>query len=209
VAGDELDYEVTWHGAMWRRDDDSAEGEAMGQQYQFKDRKGRGGVSGLMARPKAGADPQQIGERLEHIIRRRGRLTPQVVVEDATPVGSPLHHYFEWNDGKAANSFRVLQAREIIASVYIVQPSAVSEEPVVARAFVSVDTNADAHYEPIATVLSDAAMYAQVCRRAHAELVSFQERFADFFALKQIGARAAEAVEKELATAEERTEQIA
>lgn len=176
--------------------------------YQFKERKGGHGTR-MSNRPRGGANAQAIGERLEHIMRRKGRLTPQVVVEDAKPKGSPLHDYFEWNNDLAAEQYRTMQAKEIIASVYIVQPSAVASEPVVARAFVSVDHNADAHYEPIATVLSDAAMYAQVCRRAHAELVSFQERYADFFSLKQIGEKAAAAVEKELEQAEQRTEQIA
>lgn len=166
-------------------------------------------MRGVMARPKGGADPQVIGERLEQIRRRRGKITPQVVVEDARPVGAPLHDYFEWRDDKAAEAWRLSQAKEVIASVYIVHASSVSPEPVIARAFVSVDHCADAHYEPIATVLSDAAMYAQVCRRAHAELVGLQERYADFFALKQIAQRAAEAVEQELSVAEGRTENIA
>lgn len=174
------------------------------QVYQFKARKGSGGgLSGQMSRPKSGANAQLIGEQLERIVRKRGKLTPLVVIDDAKATHSPLHQYFEWNDSVAGERFRVIQARELIASVYIVQPSEVTTEPVISRAFVSVDVNADAHYEPIATVLSDAAMYAQVCQRAHGELVAFQERFADFFALKLIGQRAAEAVEQELAKSEQ------
>jgi len=195
------DLEVVWHGAMWR----GPQGIVMGQHYQFKKK----GVGGDICRPRGGPDPQVVGERLEHIRRRRGRLTPQLVVEDAKPIASPIHEYFEWNDAKAGEQWRLSQARHLIASVYIVEPSTVLQEPVVTRAFVAVDSHADARYEPIAAVLSDAEMYAQVCRRAHAELIGFQDRYADFFALKQIGQKAAAEVEQELRNAEPSVEQIA
>lgn len=50
---------------------------------------------------------------------RRGRLTPQEVVEAARPDGSALHGCFEWDDSKAAESYRIEQARELIRRVKI------------------------------------------------------------------------------------------
>lgn len=209
MRDEDYEYQTVWNGGPllsgpWLGSAPEIEKTMSQQLYQFKSVKSP--LHGMVKRPKAGSDAQEIGERLEHILRRKGRLTPQVVVDDARAASSPLHDYFEWDDPHAADAYRVLQAKQIIASVYLVQPSSVASDAVIARAFVSVDTHAEAHYEPIATVLSDAAMYAQVCRRAHSELVAFGERYADFFSLKQIGQRAADAVEQELSAAEGRKE---
>jgi hypothetical protein len=51
---------------------------------------------------------------------RRGRLRPPDVVKAARPKGSPLHGYFEWNDGRAAELFRLEQAKQIIRKVTLV-----------------------------------------------------------------------------------------
>ena len=40
-----------------------------------------------------------------------GKLTAQAVVDAAREEGSPLHGFFEWDDNKAANEYRLLQAR--------------------------------------------------------------------------------------------------
>lgn len=50
---------------------------------------------------------------------RRGRLTAEQVVEAARPDGSALHGCFEWDDSKAAESYRIEQARELIRRVKI------------------------------------------------------------------------------------------
>lgn len=49
----------------------------------------------------------------------KGRLTPQNVVADARNRNSPLHDIFEWDDAKAADQYRLEQARELIRSVKI------------------------------------------------------------------------------------------
>ncbi|HUD75319.1 MAG TPA: hypothetical protein VMQ76_09630, partial [Terracidiphilus sp.] len=43
-----------------------------------------------------------------------GLLLPEKVVEAARPVSSPLHSWFEWNDNKAAENYRIWQARQLI-----------------------------------------------------------------------------------------------
>jgi len=50
---------------------------------------------------------------------RRGRLSPQEIVEAARAEGSALHECFEWDDTKAAESWRIEQARDLIRRVKI------------------------------------------------------------------------------------------
>lgn len=163
----------------------------------------RNGPSGDVKRPAGGmGTAQPIGERLAFIRECPGGLTPRTVVEDARPDEALLHPYFEWLDDVAAEQWRQHQARHLISAVAVVVEST-SDEPVRARAFVSIqdDEDASTRYEPLATVLNDTALYAQVCRRACTELEAFQDRYAQFSSLKRIGQTAHDAVEAELAHA--------
>ena len=51
--------------------------------------------------------------------RNKGRITPEEVVEAATDESSPLHDFFEWDDGIAGHRFRLEQARTLIRSVTV------------------------------------------------------------------------------------------
>ena len=48
-----------------------------------------------------------------------GRLTPEAVVEAARSEDDPMHSYFEWDDAKAGEKYRVDQARTLIRSVRV------------------------------------------------------------------------------------------
>lgn len=61
-----------------------------------------------------------VRERLEELTKAHGGvLTPEVVVEDARNESSPLHKHFEWSEKKAAEAFRIEQARRLIREVKI------------------------------------------------------------------------------------------
>lgn len=61
-----------------------------------------------------------IAARLQLLLERsQGRLTPDVVVDDARDPTSPLHDQFEWKDDEAARLYRIDQARQLIRSVKI------------------------------------------------------------------------------------------
>jgi hypothetical protein len=63
---------------------------------------------------------QEIVATIAALEDRRGRLTAEQVVEEARPQSSPLHGCFEWDDSKAAESWRIEQARDLIKRVKIV-----------------------------------------------------------------------------------------
>jgi hypothetical protein len=52
-------------------------------------------------------------------LEKRGRLTPRDLVDAARDPSSPLHSEFEWDDGKAADDWRIEQARRLIRSVKV------------------------------------------------------------------------------------------
>lgn len=63
-----------------------------------------------------------------------GRLSPNVVVEEAASEDSPLHGYFEWDEQTAAHKYRITQARDLIRSVKV--EVVVRERTVVAPRYV-------------------------------------------------------------------------
>lgn len=68
------------------------------------------------------------------VLAEAGSLTPEAMVAAASLASSPLYELFEWDDTKAAHSFRLSQARGIISRVTVDLTSTVREvRPVFVR----------------------------------------------------------------------------
>ena len=81
-------------------------------------------------------DAQVIGDSLATIREEHGKVTPRLVVDDATPDDAPLHPFFEWDNDSAADKYRLTQAQKIIRSVTVSHVS--NGEPITVRAFTHV-----------------------------------------------------------------------
>lgn len=117
-------------------------------------------------------------EALEQIRRRntKGLLVPRSVVNSARSPDSPLHRYFEWDDGKAADLWRIEQARELIVRVTIEHES--SDKPV--QAYVSLPstrTKKGGGYHHMHDVLSSAELRAEMITSAMHDMENFEERY--------------------------------
>lgn len=117
-----------------------------------------------------------VGERIEQIrIANGGRIDPADVVDDARSKRSPLHKAFEWNDSKAAESYRVWQARAMLGALVVIHESAKDIGPV--RAFVNVRENADASYTSMDDAMSVPDLRRQVIARALREAKEWRRRY--------------------------------
>lgn len=57
----------------------------------------------------------EIGKFMAALYKKhRGKLEPETVVNVARPKDSPIHGCFEWRDSKAAEEWRLHQARNLI-----------------------------------------------------------------------------------------------
>lgn len=54
------------------------------------------------------------------IQKRDGLVTPESIVDEATPISSPIHDMFEWDDDKAGYEYRLWQARKAIKQVKVI-----------------------------------------------------------------------------------------
>ena len=89
---------------------------------------------------------QKVGER----IAAMGKPTAREVLEDGRKKTSPLHECFEWNDGVAAEKYRLDQARGILMELVITVPKKKGNETVNLeyRAYENIrqDDNAEGFY---------------------------------------------------------------
>ena len=132
-------------------------------------------------------DAQTAGERLEFIrATKGGLLTAEDVVEDARPDGSPLHPAFEWDGAKAAEAWRIHQARDLIRSVIITLAPDESERPREVRAFVVVKQEQRQAYTATVVALADDAMRQQVVARALAEAQQWKRRYQELQELAEV-----------------------
>jgi hypothetical protein len=64
-----------------------------------------------------------LRDELLAIRAQAGELTPEIVVEAATPEDHPLHDRFEWDDTEAARRYRLVQGGELLRAVRVSLPS--------------------------------------------------------------------------------------
>ena len=126
--------------------------------YQFK--------SGSHVR----GDAQAAGEMCERLAAE-GRLTAEQFVEENRPETAPMHNAFEWNNEKAADAWRVHQARHIIASIEIK-----TETRAPTRAYFTI-TRSDPTYKHIETILRSRDETENLLKTALQELTAFQKKY--------------------------------
>ena len=85
-------------------------------------------------------DPDLAGKAIEKIAAKNNtEITPQMVLNVAKNKRSHLHACFNWDDKKAANSYRLWQARKLLSSLTV---EIIFDEPKQVRAFINVSTSA-------------------------------------------------------------------
>lgn len=133
------------------------------------------------ARFQAGAskDAKAVGEHLELLRKQcKGELTPEDVLADARHDNSPLHSFFEWDDGAAAEQFRLQQARGLIRAVVAVYVS--DDKPAVRqKAYVHIAEPSAPHYRETSHAMSQAKTRKMVLDRAWNELKAWKARYKD------------------------------
>jgi len=135
--------------------------------YEYK-------MSGLVKAPA-----QKVGELLEELMNSPDGLSPKTLLNASREEGSLLHNDFEWNDGIAAEKFRLGQARFIIQNVVIVQKTNDQEEREICkdRAYVSVSGKTGA-YVALNSALTNDEWRRHILKCAKNEMETFCAKYA-------------------------------
>lgn len=119
-------------------------------------------------------DAQSVGETLEAIRDiNNGELRKEDVIEFARPHDSPIHNAFTWDNEKAADKYRLAEAKDLINAVVVVNEETGDTLP----AFMSVrvaggspfskDTS---YYQSVRVVQNNPREYYAVLKAALADL---------------------------------------
>lgn len=124
-------------------------------------------------------DAEIIGPELSELALR-GTYTAQDVADVARSTNSPLHKYFEWDNDKAANLYRVGQARTMMAQikVRVVHDDGTERiDRAVAVMRPKREAKADALKAALRVVTGDKAVAIHMMRNAIKELSHWRERY--------------------------------
>lgn len=138
----------------------------MKKRYAFKD-----GVPHRVPASVAGAE-------IDKLIKKHGSARPSIVVEEARSAKHPLHAWFEWDNTKAAEAYRLDQAARLLSGLVILRDD---KPDVELRAFVNVERNGE--WRSFEAVVQEPESVAVLLQQALDDLRAFARRYAE---LKEI-----------------------
>ena len=133
-----------------------------------------------------GANPQTVAEEIMSIGES---ASAEQIVEKAKDERTDLHKCFEWDDTKAAEMWRIHQARVLTSNLIVETLDTQENEQPKAPVRFFVKTDSSIGYKPIENVHRNVDEYQLLLNRAYSELRAFQRKYSrlseldDIFAL--------------------------
>ena len=126
-----------------------------------------------------GADAQKCYEEIMEICDDFESATPQAVLEKARDESAELHKCFTWDDTKAAEKWRIQEAKLITANLVVnyKKEDSQNEKPEIIRAFFRTDSSIHAGYKRTIEIIKDEDEYAGLLMVAKKELKQFKDKY--------------------------------
>ena len=124
-------------------------------------------------------DANVAGNYLKELEEKNGELTPALILEESRDENAVLHNCFEWNDGAAAEKYRLIQAGMIIRNI-TVKIEKHGTESRITRAFVNISDEAQKDKGVFVTIeksLQNESYKQQLLKNALYELQTFKNKF--------------------------------
>jgi hypothetical protein len=119
------------------------------------------------------ADAQKVADEILSIGQS---ASPTQILDKARDENTELHKCFEWDDAKAAERWRIQQARTIVCNLVIKEEKEGADAPKQEiRVFYKTDN--DSGYKPTFLIVRDKDEYQKLLGRALAELNSFRAKY--------------------------------
>jgi hypothetical protein len=121
-----------------------------------------------------------LRDHLQKIYDERGKLTPEMVVEEARSKEHPLHNRFEWNNSVAGELYRRQQAHELIRSVKVAYKQDENGKDREVRAFHAIRKDEGYVYEPAEKVAADPFVAKLLMLEMKREWMTMKRRYEEF-----------------------------
>ena len=131
---------------------------------------------------------QVYGKFLNHLAKSgEGKITPREVVSKARSEDSPIYDCFEWDDGRAAEFYRVKQAQNLMNHIQIIVEYAGEEKaiPMFINLVIDKEGKSERKYIQTEIVARDEGLRKQAIEQALRELIAWQIRYKD---IEELGA---------------------
>lgn len=116
------------------------------------------------------------GKEFEKIEKKYGKVTSELLLQNAEPTESPLHDLFEWDDAVAGHKFRLSQATNIIINLAVEVEK--EQKPKKIRAYYNVsDTEKKGRFINAETAFSNPDTKEIILKRAYREMQSFMQKY--------------------------------
>lgn len=141
---------------------------------------------------------EAILELKELAEQNHGLLTPSAVVEAARAKDSALHSRFEWDDGAAADKYRLIQAR-IMLSVAVEYIPTDNNARAPTKVFVSLSTDRyrrDGGYRTFVDVMNNESQRNQLLQDSLIAMENFREKYKQLSELRSVFSSIAKAKKK-------------
>lgn len=131
----------------------------------------------LVAKWKSGfesihhADAQKVAKEIMSI---GDSATPEQIVEKAKKKNTELHKCFTWDDGEAANKWRLHEARQIVCHLMVKNEDRKEKQPEL-RFFMKAESNNG--YQPTQVIFRNEDSYNQLIQKALGELTAFRRKY--------------------------------
>lgn len=147
--------------------------------------------------PAPKVDANVFGAIKDEIENQFGTVQPGDIVEEAKKPNSPIRELFEWSDKKAADKFRLDQARHYLGALQVVRVSVENGPTISSRAMYRVrPQNEKPGYASQDRIVSDKHLRRQVIASARKELESFVGKYASVLAMGTFVPRLREVVDE-------------
>jgi hypothetical protein len=127
------------------------------------------------------------------IERHDGRIGPRVLLEEARDSASVFHDYFEWDDDKASEQFRLIQAGQLIrrwkGAVMRIDESTKRVVIDTVRRVQSPGgqrSKGGDSYQTVEDIMSDPVKRDDMVRTVLRELMAYRKRYAELLALSEV-----------------------
>lgn len=122
-----------------------------------------------------------LRDQLQAIYDQHGKLTPEIVVNEARDKDHPLHNRFEWDNEVAGEAWRREQAHRLIQKVKVVYREADDNQPEKSvRAFHAVRSEKGHVYEPVGKVVRDDFTRQLLLNDMRREWQALKRRYEEF-----------------------------
>lgn len=126
-----------------------------------------------------GTDPQLVADEIGAL----DIATPETIVDKARDKTTELHKCFEWRDDVAAEKFRIIQARDIVRHLVILEETPPEERPEIRLFF---KPQGSLGYQKTELILTRKDSYAALLETAMAELRAFKRKYSFLSELQEI-----------------------